>query len=703
MCIILPLSASVATKVDAYLWYPGQLAAYMQERQKAISKARCINVDYPGRFFCPVTKTWFKTSINLRTNCTLRFRSSGRATVYVDGNISKSSIPSGKHSIIIKVVTDSCLPTVRISNTELCAPSIWKTSLDGKTWNPAESSQEAWIDKVLDPLPGAMGSAETTVPVKASSAVVLRQCDISTSADNSLKLNFCSNGAVLIDFNTLEIGNVSFIANGNGTLHFTAGETQEEAMNENQRYNEQIELPTIKLNGGEQHITLPVYALRYLKIRATGSCKVDDVVFNTLMWPVHSQLTFKCSDERMNRMFNAGIATLKTSLHNFYLDGVKRDFLPWAMDAMVSSLGANYAFGDQQVTRNCISIALMRPSPTADDFGVVDYPLHALIGLQGEYLRYGDINTSLMFRDRIEQQMALYEKCLNGKGFIESKQPTWGFIPGWNLKNGPEKFGVASYAQMLLYINFKIAADFENLWGDKKAADHYIRCAARLGHAIMSTFWDEKRHAFVNGYNKKEELDTRISHQAQIAGVLAGLYPEKYYDTLFEDILPHLPYYYTDVSYEKGYDALAYVKAGKVQQLYTLLDKVWGHWLDEGYIRYPENFSIGAPMSQQLSFYGRPFGLSQCHGANGVPPVIAALRGIIGFSEDSQNRGQYTFKPSLLTMSFAEGTIPVREGEINVHFSKDGQSSVSVPARCKVTVLYKGRRMTFHKGLHFFK
>ena len=50
-------------------------------------------------------------------------------------------------------------------------------------------------------------------------------------------------------------------------------------------------------------------------------------------------------------------------MHRFYLDGVKCDFLPWSMDALVSTLAEDYLFGDQQVSKNGISIALMPLDP----------------------------------------------------------------------------------------------------------------------------------------------------------------------------------------------------------------------------------------------------------------------------------------------------------------------------------------------------
>ena len=82
---------------------------------------------------------------------------------------------------------------------------------------------------------------------------------------------------------------------------------------------------------------------------------------------------------------------------------------------------------------------------------------------------------------------------------------------------------------------------------------------------------------------------------------------------------------------KKDTKCLAYIKAGRINDMFALLNKVWGNWLQQGYTRFPENFSPEVPLKQQLTFYERPFGLSLCHGANGVPPIIGILHGIYGF------------------------------------------------------------------------
>ena len=70
-------------------------------------------------------------------------------------------------------------------------------------------------------------------------------------------------------------------------------------------------------------------------------------------------MSFECNDERMNNIWNASVASLHTSTHGFYLDGIKRDYLPWSMDAVLSTFAGDYLFGDEQVSRNSLSVAML--------------------------------------------------------------------------------------------------------------------------------------------------------------------------------------------------------------------------------------------------------------------------------------------------------------------------------------------------------
>jgi hypothetical protein len=324
--------------------------------------------------------------------------------------------------------------------------------------------------------------------------------------------------------------------------------------------------------------------------------------------------------------------------------------------------------------------------------------LHALIGLKQDYLRYGDLSTYMMYKDRIDQQMDFYMSVQDEYGFIHASKPSSGFIPGWSRDNGPDDYGVACYPQIMLYQNFRIAAYFCRLIKENAKAKIYTEKANQLEKNIVIKFWSTKDKAFMNGYREDGTLDERISHHAQYWAVLAGLYPERLYDYLYETVIPSIPRYKDNISFEKGYEALAYIKAERTKEFLQLLDEVWGDWLRQGYTRFPENFMVNSDVTQQLMFYGRPYGLSLCHGANGAPPVVLAAYGIFGFSQNDVKPNEYTLTPDLLHLDWAKGRIPVKEGFIYISLKKNGECEVEIPDGCLLTVNFEGKTQVLKKA-----
>ena len=670
------LLLSVDSFADSWIWYPGQLGAHMQTYQRSVSKQRCVNVDYPGNFNPPVTVSYFKVKASVLK---------GKDTLPSTAGEIKGTRKGG--DLIFRVETTGGVPSVMV-------PSLdgWASSLDGVNWNLVEADK---MYSSPDKYPGAM--MEEVVPVGVSSFTPIVNAKVTGG-----QIDMGPGGKALVDFAEDEMGSVYFIADGKGTLHFSVGESPEEAMNQDIRWFEQYALEPVKVDG-IMEVNLPVRALRYLYIRSEGNVSLASLTFNTLMWPVERKMTFDSDDASLVRLFEAGVKTLHTSMHNFYLDGIKRDYLPWSMDAIVSVLGGNFAFGDRQIARNGINVALMPPSPSESDWGIVDYPLYALIGIKEDYLHWGDLSTVNMFWDRITAQLSVYENAMNSDGLIFSNRISQGlndasgnsgFVPGWGKDMGPEQFGTPAYPQMLLYMNFRIGEYFADLKGDKKLSSHYASLASKVAEGVKKNFWSESDRAFLNGYMVDGTLDKRISHHAQYMAVIAGLYPEEHYDYLFDKLIPSIPHYYDNISYEKGFEFLSYLKAGRLSQYRDMMDKVWGGWLDEGYCRFPENFSPEGSVEHKLEFYGRAYGLSLCHGANGVGPILYVLRGVFGFSQDENDLSSYSINPVLSGMKEASGRIPVKEGYIELDLHSQGESLISIPDGCKVTV--KGK--TYSKG-----
>lgn len=671
-----------------YMWYPGQLAAFYQQQCARISKERCVNVGYPGKFFAKNNHAWFRKEVRLKKESSLCWEGPSDIILYINGvkqSVSGKQVilPVGRSSLLFEVTTDDSLPCIILKGAGLENPDEWQVSMDKEHWTIPESA-------VMYNKPGVLPDApqDMTARIKPSQILPMRNAEMQGKDGISIG----KNGYVLIDFFHLEIGTLTFQAKGKGTITVRVGETPEEALERDDKKLEQYPLAPVTLSEEGGTITLPERALRYVSLECDKGAEITSLRFDASLWPVEHQMQFETDDDYVNNLFKMSSATLHTSMHRFYLDGVKRDFLPWSMDALVSTLAGDYLFGDQQVSKNGISIALMPLDPQKSDIGIPDYPLHALFGLKQNYLRFGDLVTSLQYKDRIIQLLDFYASIVDENGFVHGNygDRQFGYTPGWSTYNGPVRKGVAAYAQIMLYYNYVTGAYFADLWKESALADRYRKLARNLKKKIFEHFWDDDRKVFINGtMNDNVTVDKRISHHAQYWGILADIFPEEHYDNLFENILPNLPNYYEVVSYEKGYEFLAYAKAGRIKELWDHIYGVFGDWMDQGHTRFPENFMMNASRARQLVFYNRPYGLSLCHGANGVPVVVGALNGLIGFSQSSMKTNEYTIKPELLHLKWIHSRIPVKEGYIVLKLNAEGESTIDIPAGCTVRIIKK--------------
>lgn len=671
-----------------YMWYPGQLAAFYQQQCARISKERCVNVGYPGKFFAKNNHAWFRKEVRLKKESSLCWEGPSDIILYINGvkqSVSGKQVilPVGRSSLLFEVTTDDSLPCIILKGAGLENPDEWQVSMDKEHWTIPESA-------VMYNKPGVLPDApqDMTARIKPSQILPMRNAEMQGKDGISIG----KNGYVLIDFFHLEIGTLTFQAKGKGTITVRVGETPEEALERDDKKLEQYPLAPVTLSEEGGTITLPERALRYVSLECDKGAEITSLRFDASLWPVEHQMQFETDDDYVNNLFKMSSATLHTSMHRFYLDGVKRDFLPWSMDALVSTLAGDYLFGDQQVSKNGISIALMPLDPQKSDIGIPDYPLHALFGLKQNYLRFGDLTTSLQYKDRIIQLLDFYASIVDENGFVHGNygDRQFGYTLGWSTYNGPARKGVAAYAQIMLYYNYVTGAYFADLWKESALADRYRKLARNLKKKIFEHFWDDDRKVFINGtMNDNVTVDKRISHHAQYWGILADIFPEEHYDNLFENVLPNLPNYYEVVSYEKGYEFLAYAKAGRIKELWDHIYGVFGDWMDQGHTRFPENFMMNASRARQLVFYNRPYGLSLCHGANGVPVVVGALNGLVGFSQSSVKPNEYTIKPELLHLKWIHSRIPVKEGYIVLKLNAEGESTIDIPAGCTVRIIKK--------------
>lgn len=352
--------ASVIKQPDAeqwqstYMWYPGLLSAHLQRIQKKASYERCVNVNYPGNFFKDSNRSLFRKKVRLKKDTQITWVAPAVTSLNIDGREvcpqeNSMIVSSGVHTLLFEVSTEEALPALIIQGEEVEKIEGWQVSLDGQFWNIPETDARFNKPSVRPDMP-----EEIKVRYQPVSYTFFRNSR--QTADSRFSLG--RGGKLIVDFSHLEVGEVVLTAKGIGKLMFSVGESPEEVVDEQtvrtftrQGHSgdglgemkmylyEQKKIDPIELTSREQVVRLPVMAVRYLKIESEYEAMVSDIHFEAQVWPVDFLLQFESDNSDINDLFNAGVATLHTSMHNFYLDGVKRDFLPWAMDAVISSLG----------------------------------------------------------------------------------------------------------------------------------------------------------------------------------------------------------------------------------------------------------------------------------------------------------------------------------------------------------------------------
>ena len=217
---VLPSGSHELWEGSAYMWYPGQLAAYRQQWLREQSKARCMDVGYVGKFNPMQEVTWFKVQLVAKDSTPLEYAAAGSQGVEItdNGKPFTGHLLKGKHELVFTVTTRNQLPALMVQHSSQFSIVSCQSSLDGKTWMPVETDSR-------------YNNPEVNPNVRINDEVVLLPKDIIPLKNVKDKTQLHHNGSIIYDFWYDEVGTIEVEASGSGKLHFTVGESIEEVMN----------------------------------------------------------------------------------------------------------------------------------------------------------------------------------------------------------------------------------------------------------------------------------------------------------------------------------------------------------------------------------------------------------------------------------------------------------------------------------------
>jgi len=387
--------------------------------------------------------------------------------------------------------------------------------------------------------------------------------------------------------------------------------------------------------------------------------------FSPCHYPLDGEGTFRCSDERLERVHAVSLHTLRLGIHETFVDCPYYEQLQYIGDSALNAQVAMLVDGAYPLVRQLLHHFDWSRVP--EGWTQSRYPsriegiipaqsLDWIAAIHAYGLQSGDLATVGEVLPGALSVLDAYERCRGAAGLPEDL-PYWNWIdwcPGWKrgVPPGAEAGPVLSHAAKY-GIALRQAAEFCRWLGRDDVADGLEKRHTSLREAVRERFWTGERF-------RENTVDDYASRLGNAYAVLAGFHEPEEAPGLAHLLLPGL---LPDCSYF-GY---FFVR----EALWQLGDcdlnaelQPWFHMLDLGLSTWAED---------------TVFWRSLCHGWS-ANPVIDFHTRLLGVRPVEPGFARARFEPATGACARAGGSVATPHGRVSVEWDREaGMLEVGVP------------------------
>lgn len=489
----------------------------------------------------------------------------------------------------------------------------------------------------------------------------------------------------------------------------------------------------ITRKGRQQFFSLSRYGCRYLMLtcRCSQPVRIYDFHLIHTVYPVSHKGSFRCSDEKLNQIFNMCVDTASLCMLDTYVDcpGHEQNF--WVGDADITAKNNLLNFGGYTFNQHCISFVGQSLSP---EFVRRYYPNDERY-LKGEFLSIGAFDAypegglpmwSFLWVQQIWEHY-LYsgsredlaenyqyltanlknaEKMINSRGLFDM-QGAWNLIEWGNNDLSP--CGEVTANNVFLVNSFRIAAMASEVLGFSQKAESYRKKANTLLRNINLLCWDEERQGYVDTvrdtysyaryteFCEQKHLEvlplrqylqcSRISEQSNTLALLYDCVPEERKQRVLEIARRPVEGFYrfgspsarTPGDPKPGEVRDGIVMVGSPFFLYFTLGALFASGRTQDALRIIRR-DWGYMLDKGTNTCWETFEMSEkkytrsiCH-AWSAAPSIYLLEQVLGIHPVSAGYRKFRIEPHLEDLDWATGSVAVPDGIIWVSVRKSSDT-----------------------------
>ena len=384
--------------------------------------------------------------------------------------------------------------------------------------------------------------------------------------------------------------------------------------------------------------------------------------------------SFRCNDERLNKIWLTGAYTVHLNMQDYLWDGIKRDRLAWIGDLHPEVMTVNSVFGYNEVVPKSLDLIRdLTPLPGWMN-GLSSYSMWWIIIHRDWYKYQGKLDYLKEQKTYLFALLKLLSTKIDESG--EEKLEGGRFLDWPSSENIP---AIHAGLQSMMILTFQAGAELSVVLGDQKMTDLCNNTVVKL---------------------KKHVPEFNGSKQAAALMALSGLVPaaRANQEMLAKDGVHKMSTFY-------GYYMMnARAQAGDYQGALDNIREYWGGMLDLGATTFWEDFDIdwmkNANRIDELvaagkidvhATYGgycyKQLRHSFCHGwASG--PTSWLSENVLGVKVVEPGCRVIKVEPHLGDLQWVEGSFPTPFGVVKIRHDKmpDGRikSKIDAPKGVKV-------------------
>lgn len=386
--------------------------------------------------------------------------------------------------------------------------------------------------------------------------------------------------------------------------------------------------------------------------------------------------SFRCSDERLNQIWQTGAYTVHLNLQEYLWDGIKRDRLVWIGDMHPEVMTVNTVFGDNEAVPKSLDLTRdITPLPNWMN-GISSYSIWWLL-IQRDWFRYQGDWTYLqsqkdylvgLLKVLISKVDASGREHLDGMRFLD-----------WPSNENPEAINAG--LQALMVQAMKYGAELCSLLQEPELAGTCLETEVRLRKAapqVIKPFLALKKKPTEPGMKQAAAL-------LAWAGLMDANEADQKY--LSQEGGHGFSTFY-------GYYMLrSMALAGNYSGALDIIRSYWGAMLDMGATTFWEDFNLdwlpnAAPIDELVpagkkdihgdfgAYCYKGFRHSLCHGwASG--PTSWLTEYVLGVEVLEPGCRVLRIVPHLADLEWVEGTFPTSKGIVKIRHEKQPDGSIS--------------------------